>query len=66
LIGAVPTRRSLESGFSALRQVIPVKCEIKVAAGRSPEKLMDELFAIQQRLLAMRAGPDWELVYADE
>ncbi len=66
LIGSVPARGTLESGISALHQAIPAECEIKVGAGHAPEKLMDELFAVQQRLLAMRAGPDWAWAYADE
>jgi hypothetical protein len=27
---------------------------------------MNELFAVQQRLMAMRAGPAWEWAYTDE
>jgi hypothetical protein len=66
LIGSVPARGSLESGISALHHAIPAECEIRLGAVHAPEKLMDELFAVQQRLLAMRAGPDWAWAYADE
>lgn len=66
LTGRMPDPRSLESGLSALRRVTPVKCEIAVGAARSRAKLMDELFAVQQSLLAMRAGPAWEWAFADD
>jgi len=66
LTGTVPARGSLESGLSALRRVTPVKCEIVVDAARSPAKLMDQLFAVQQSLLTMRAGPAWEWAYSDD
>ncbi len=66
LTGRMPAPGSLESGLSALRRVTPVKCEIAVGAARSRAKLMDELFAVQQSLLAMRAGPAWEWAFADD
>jgi hypothetical protein len=66
LTGTVPDPRSIESGLSALRRVTPVKCEIAVGAARSRSKLMDELFTVQQSLLAMRAGPAWEWAYVDD
>jgi hypothetical protein len=66
LTGTMPAPGSLESGLSALRRVTPVKCEIAVGAVRSRAKLMDELFAVQQSLLAMRAGPAWEWAFADD
>jgi hypothetical protein len=66
LTGTAPDPSSLESGLSALRRVTPVKCEIAVGTVRSRAKLMDELFAVQQSLLAMRAGPAWEWAFADD
>lgn len=66
LTGTVPDPRSIESGLSALRRVTPVKCEIAVGAARSRSRLMDELFTVQQSLLAMRAGPAWERAYVDD
>ncbi len=66
LTGSGPDPRSLESGLSALRRVTPVDCEIAVGGARSRAKLMDDLFAVQQSLLAMRAGPAWERAYVDE
>ncbi len=66
MTGTMPARASLESGLSALRRVTPLNCEIAVGAARSPQKLMDQLFTVQQSLLAMRAGPAWEWAYGDE
>ena len=66
LTGSVPASGSIEAGISALRQMAPDQCEINLGFIRRPEKLMDELFAVQQRLLMLRAGPDWDPVYADE
>ena len=66
LTGTRPPQQSLESGISALRRVVPDKCAIPATAVRSPERLMDELFAIQQSLLKMRAGPAWAGAYRDE
>lgn len=66
LTGTAPARGSLESAISALRRVTPVKCEIAPGAARSAGKLMDELFSIQQQLLALRAGPAWEWAYTED
>ena len=66
LSGSAPARGSLESGLAALRRVMPVKVAIGAVAASSPADLMNELFAVQQRLLAMRAGPAWQWAYVDE
>ncbi|MEO8744059.1 MAG: hypothetical protein ABI334_07575 [Candidatus Dormiibacterota bacterium] len=64
--GTVPAKGSVESTMWALRQVIPIECEIEVGAARSNEKLMDELFNVQQQLLVMRAGPAWMWAHTDD
>jgi len=63
--GTVPAPGILESGVS---EVIRATAQfgISIGRGRSVKRVMDELFAIQQRLMAMRAGPDWEWAYVDE
>ena len=66
LLGQPPAKKQLERGISVLRSVAPAPCAIEPAAARSPQRLMDELFAVQQQLLAMRAGPAWELAYNDD
>jgi hypothetical protein len=66
LTGTEPARGSLESGILALRRVTPVRCDIGIGAARSPQKLMDELFTVQQSLLALRAGPAWEWAFRDD
>jgi hypothetical protein len=65
LKGTVPAPEALESGVSeALRAT--AQLGISIGRGRSLEKVIDELFTVQQRLMAMRAGPGWEWAYADE
>lgn len=66
LKGILPIPKALESGISSLLRAIPEPYEINMTSARSPEKLMDELYTVQQRLLAMRAGPSWEWVHADD
>lgn len=66
MTGTLPARDSLESGMAALRRVTPLRCEISVGSARSPQKLMDELFTVQQSLLALRAGPAWEWAFRDD
>ena len=66
LIGTSPAPKQLERGISVLRSVAPAPCTIEPGAARSPEKLMDELFAVQQQLLAMRAGPEWDWACIDD
>ena len=66
VIGAPPAMQSVESTMWALRQVMPVECEIEVDGARSHEKLMEELFTVQQRLLMMRAGPEWTWAHTDD
>lgn len=63
--GTVPAPRALESGVS---EVIRATAQfgMSIGRGRSLKKVMDELFAVQQRLMAMRAGPGWEWAYSDE
>lgn len=66
LTGSALARGSLEVGISALRQLYPGTWEIRLRGARSTEKLMDELVEVQHELLAMRAGPEWELAGFDE
>ncbi len=63
--GTLPTPRMLESGIS---EVIRATSQfgIIVSRGRSHTHVMNELFAVQQRLMAMRAGPAWDWAYTDE
>ncbi len=63
--GTLPAPRVLESGIS---EVIRVTAQfgISISRGRSHTKVMNELFAVQQRLMAMRAGPGWEWAYSDQ
>lgn len=56
----------VESRFSSFLQAIAEQCDINMDSARSPEELMDELFTVQQELLARRAGPGWEWVYTDD
>jgi hypothetical protein len=65
LKGTVPAPEALESGVSeALRAT--AQLGISIGRGRSLKKVMNELFTVQQRLMAMRAGPGWEWAYTDE
>ncbi len=65
LKGTVPAPEALESGVSeALRAT--AQLGISIGRGRSLKKVIDDLFTVQQRLMAMRAGPGWEWAYADE
>ncbi len=57
---------AVESRFSSFLQAIATHCDINMDSARSPEELMDELFTVQQELLARRAGPGWEWAYLDE
>ncbi len=56
---------AVESGVSEALRAAAV-LGISIGRGRSLKKVMDELFTVQQRLMAMRAGPGWDWVYADE
>lgn len=66
LKGMAPVPGRMVSSISSLLHAIPSQYEISIVAARSTEELMDELLTVQQRLLAMRAGPSWEWAYADE
>ena len=63
--GTLPPARVLESGIS---EVIHATAQLGISfsRGRSHTHVMNELFAVQQRLMAMRAGPAWEWAYTDE
>ncbi len=63
--GTLPAPRAVESGINEVLRATD-QLEISIGRGRSLKKVMDELFAVQQRLMAMRAGPGWEWAYADE
>lgn len=63
--GTVPAPGTLESGVSEVVRAT-AQFGISIGRGRSLKRVMDELFAVQQRLMAMRAGPDWEWAYVDE
>lgn len=63
--GTVPAPRALESGVSEVLRAT-AQFGISISRGRSLKKVMDELFAVQQRLMEMRAGPGWEWAYADD
>lgn len=63
--GTLPAPRAIESGINEVLRATE-QFEITIGRARSLKKVMDELFAVQQRLMAMRAGPDWEWAYADE
>lgn len=63
--GTLPTPRVLETGVSEVIRATE-QLGINIGRGWSHKKVMNELFTVQHRLMAMRAGPDWEWAYADE
>jgi len=65
LKGTPPPARVLETGLSEVIRAT-AHLGISVGRGRSIRNLMNELFAAQKRLMAMRAGPGWEWAYEDE
>ena len=65
LKGTPPPARVLETGLSEVIRAT-AHLGISVNRGRSNRSLMNDLFAAQKRLMAMRAGPGWEWAYEDE
>ena len=65
LKGTPPPARVLETGLSEVSRAT-AHLGISVGRGRSNRHVMGELFAVQKRLMAMRAGPGWEWAYEDE
>ncbi|TAN31754.1 hypothetical protein EPN29_11095 [bacterium] len=65
LEGKAPAPGALASRIRSLRQAMPGECGIRIDPKCTPQRLMDELFNVQQQLLAMRAGPDWEWAYGE-
>jgi len=63
--GTVPAPRALQAGINAVLRSTE-QLEVSIGRGKSLITMMDELFAVQQRLMAMRAGPGWEWAYTDE
>ncbi|HUY73922.1 MAG TPA: hypothetical protein VMW11_05375 [Candidatus Dormibacteraeota bacterium] len=63
--GTPPPARVLDTGLSEVVRAT-AHFGISFARGRSNRDVMNQLFAVQKRLLAMRAGPGWEWAYEDE